>query len=578
MITIPNQQFSDPVLEYATRVVSGDILAGEKIKQACQRELDDRERIESDDKFKYHFDAPNVERVLKFMAQIPSPTGEKVKLALFQKWIVGELFGWRDERGNRRYHNAFVSLARKNGKSYLASDIEIATLLLEHKPIRGRQILNVANSFDQACLAFNMARNNLNQLLKDHSQLRRRITVQKKEISDSTTDSFIRPLPSKDSGRLLGYNPTTVVIDEYGIAKNRDVVEAIKSGQGQQDNALLCIISTSGKDLKAVMYDDYQIYSKVLRGESTLDDTFIAIYEQDDENEIYKPETWIKSNPIFEVDSMREKMTAKYQADIQTALAQDSLNTLLVFNFNMWRQASADTFISHDDWQKSVGTTPDLYGKEVLLGVDLSKNNDLTSVSWLIPTGDDNESWFADSHSWVGTKWGLVEKEKRDQINYEALEKAGECDITKLDSGVIDYREVFKFMVNMVEKYDLKVRAVCYDPALMTYLMGDFEDQGWPLVEVQQSAKNLSFSEKQFREWIYNGKITHADNKLLAIAVDNAIFKFNSTGLGYIDKEKYVNRIDPFVSLQFCWWYVSTQLLTERKADNDEIINSKSVF
>lgn len=239
---------TDYVLEYCNKVVNGEIVACRKIKNACRRSLNDRKR----DNFEYHFDNRKAMKAIKFMELIPSPTGEPIKLALFQKWIIGELYGWRDMNGNRRYHNAFISLSRKNGKSYLASCIEIATLLLERKPKRNKQVLNVANNFTQATLAFNMARSNLNHLCMISPSLRKRLNIRKKEIYDTKTDSFIEPLPSADTSRLDGYNPCLAVIDEYHGAKNHDVVNVLKSGQGQQDNALLCIISTSGFNLKGV--------------------------------------------------------------------------------------------------------------------------------------------------------------------------------------------------------------------------------------------------------------------------------------------------------------------------------------
>ncbi len=331
---------NDYVLDYATKVVHGEIIACRKIEEACSRELNDRKK----ENFEYHFDNKKVNKAIKFMELIPSPTGEPIKLALFQKWIIGELYGWRDKQGNRRYHNAFISLSRKNGKSYLASCIEVATLLLENKPARNRQILNVANNFSQATLAFNMARSNFEPFMYAFTFIAETFKRQKEEIYDTKTDSFIEPLPSADTSRLDGYNPCLAVIDEYHGAKNHDVVNVLKSGQGQQDNALLCIISTSGFNLKGAMYQDYKTYTDVLNGKNSLDDTFIAIYEQDSENEVYDDSTWIKSNPLFEVDSVRNKMSKKIHEDIKSALVQNDLNPILVKNFNLWRANSEILF------------------------------------------------------------------------------------------------------------------------------------------------------------------------------------------------------------------------------------------
>jgi len=165
----------------------------------------------------------------------------------------------------------------------------------------------------------------------------------------------------------------------------------------------------------------------------------------------------------------------------------------------------------------------------------------------------------------VGTKFGLIEKEKQDEINYTSLADAGYCDITTLNSGVIDYNEIFNFIKNMVDRDNLNVLGICYDPWSFGYLLGEFEKEGYPLIETSQGAKNLNFSEKQFREYVFNKQIIHPKNPLLDIAVINSIWRSSSAGVGFIDKTRYSNRIDPLVSIQFAWKFVSDQLLNKEE-------------
>jgi len=340
-----------------------------------------------------------------------------------------------------------------------------------------------------------------------------------------------------------------------------------ESSQQVGDNALLCIISTSGFNLKGAMYQDYKTYADVLNGKNSLDDTFIAIYEQDNENEVYDDTTWIKSNPLFEVDSIRDKMTEKIHQDLKSALAQNDLNPILVKNFNLWRANSENTFLKLDDWQKTEVKPIDIKSKKVVFAIDLSKANDLSSVSWIVPLDDGR--YYTDSHSWVGTKFGLIEKEKQDEINYTSLADAGYCTITDLQSGVIDYDQIFNFIKNMVDRNNLDVLGICYDPWSFGYLLGEFEKENYPLIETSQGAKNLNFSEKQFREYVFNKQIIHPKNPLLDIAVINSIWRSSSAGVGFIDKTRYSNRIDPLVSIQFAWKFVSDQLLNKEEKSNE---------
>ncbi len=99
----------------------------------------------------YYFDVKQARKAIKFMSLIPKTDGTKLEMALFQKWLIGSLYGWREKgTGNRRYNKAFISMARKNSKTYVASCIAIASLLLESKPAKNRQVLFVSNALKRS--------------------------------------------------------------------------------------------------------------------------------------------------------------------------------------------------------------------------------------------------------------------------------------------------------------------------------------------------------------------------------------------------------------------------------------------
>jgi phage terminase large subunit-like protein len=569
---------TDYVLDYCNKVLSGEIVANNKIKLACKRELSDRDRINNDDDFNYYFDSKQAIKAIKFMSLIPKTDGTKLEMALFQKWLIGSLYGWREKgTGNRRYNKAFISMARKNSKTYVASCIAIASLLLEDKPAKNRQVLFVSNALKQAKLGYNMVSSELRQVVKLSPSLRKVLDIKKKQITKLDDDSFCVAVAGK-AETLDGFNPTCAIIDEYHQAPNHDIYNVIKSGQGQQKNGLLCIISTSGFNLKGAMFEDYQVMADILNGKQANDRQFIAIWELDSRDEINEPNKWIKANPLFEVTSVKDLMMENLSNDVQTARQQNNLVPLLVKNFNMWYQSNEDSFISYSEWANTIVDRPDIHGKKIIFGIDLSKSNDLTSVSWIIP--QDDGTYYCDSHSWVATKYGLLEKMKADNINYQVLAQAGECDITDLESGVIDYQAIFDFIKRMVTDNDLKVEAICYDPWSFGYLLGQFEQEDWPLVETAQNNKTLSFPTKQFKEYLLNGQITHPNNHLLDIAVNNAILIFDSTGACRINKTKNNNKIDPLAALLNAWVYTSNEIIegTDNEADNEFYASDEFTF
>ncbi|AEV94895.1 terminase large subunit [Pediococcus claussenii] len=531
----------DSVKEYCLDVLANKIVAGQKIKQACQRHLDDLEK-QSSKEFPYYFDIGQAEKAIKLIEMLPKTDGTSLKMLPFQKFIVGSLYGWREDgTGYRRFRQAYISMARKNGKTFLASGMAVNTLLGEKLPAKNRQIMFVANSSGQAHLGYDMLSSSLNQIRKQSKYIRDRVKVQKQAITDLNSDSKAVVLAS-DTKSLDGMAGTLIVYDEFHKSKTREVYNVMKSGQVKEPNALLTIISTSGLDLNVPMYQEYQTLSKVLAGKSKADQYFVAIWELDDKEEVFEQSKWEKANPLFGDEDVRKQMTTSIQSDVDLAVEQGNLTPVLVKNFNMWEQARSDSYIAVEDWNKGLSSELDIHNRDVYFGVDLSKSSDLTAVSWLIPT--QNGRFYVDSHAFVATKYGLDHKIKTDGIDYRSLERKGECSITKLESGVIDYDDVFNFMREMVGKYNLVVKGVCYDPWSFDYLLPDFEKAGYPLIEIRQGVKTLGIPTKRFKEELIKGNIKHSDNKLLAFNVNNAILKYDINNNPMIDKAKASNKID----------------------------------
>ena len=552
------------MIKYVDDVLSGKIVAGKKIHLACERYKRDLERSKSDD-FPYYYDEKMARKACQFVQMLPLTDGGKFHLAEYQEWIVSELYGWRvKETGERRYTQGMVSMARKSGKTYLAASLAAIGLMMENKPAKNRQVLFVSNALKQAKLGYDMLSSSLRQVQKTSRLVRHRVKVQKERITDLPTDSFATALAS-DTNTLDGYAGTTIILDEYAAAKDRKVYDVLKSGQAQEPNSLLLIISTSGLDLNVPMYAEYKMLSDVLAGKKQADRYFIAIWELDDREEANKPETWIKANPIFEIPSIKKRMQPKIKDDVDLGIAQDDLVPVLTKNFNMWLQAADNSYISVDDWDKTEIETPDVTGRDVYLGFDMSKTNDLTAVSWIIPI---DGRFYVDSHSFVGTKYGLDKKIKLDGFNYRAGEKRGECSITTLDSGVIDTDEVFNYVKDLITKNNWNVKAVCYDGYNFNSVLTKFERElpSIPMREVRQGTITLNVPTREFRDNLFQKKITHNGNRLLRYSMINARIKEDNNGWQLQKKSRNSNnRIDPAAALMNAYVFARTYFDDQEK-------------
>lgn len=536
----------DKAVKYAEQVLSGKILANEKIKLACQRFKNELAK-QSTKEFPYHYDSKLAERVYKFIELLPTTDGKPLKLELFQRFILGNLYGWRlDSDDSRRFTRALLSFARKNGKTFIIACIGVVELLMEKSPARNRQILFTANGAKQAHLAFDMMTDQLNFIRNKSIYMRQRVKINKQRVTDLESNSFAVPLATENKPSIDGYNPSLAVMDEYHESKNYNILNSLKSGQVLNPNSLLAIISTAGYNLNSPFKKECDYAADILSGKQKADRYFVVMYSLDDKEEIYKPDMWIKANPLMSNDRLKKTMVEKIKSDLDIAVAQGKVNDVLIKNMNMFTQAREDSYISAEDWESAKMRKPDLKNRDVYFGIDLSKSNDLTAVSWLVPIG--NGRFYCDSHSFVGTKYGLENKIKRDGIDYVSMEKAGECSITRLDSGIIDYDSLVEFVQKLIGKYNWTVKAIAYDPYNAQTVITKFEKLNYPLFEVRQGLKTLNIPTRNFRDLLFDGKIKHSGNKILAYAVNNAIIKVVNNGW-QLDKAKNSNRIDPIAAL-----------------------------
>ena len=284
------------VKDYAEKVISGEILAGKKVILAAKRFINDLERQEDDD-FEYYFDNERANKVIGFMEILPDPkTMQAYPLADFQRFIIGNMYGWwrKDDNSKRRFRKGMLSMARKNGKSILISGVALYEFLLGNSPAFSRQIFCTANDKKQANIVFTMIKKRLNSLRSRDGDTKRGTKVVRDEIRNLDDYSYVRAL-SKDTGTVDGFEPHIGILDEYAASKTTEMMELLESGQALLDNSMIMIISTAGFDLNAPMHTvEYPYATKVLKGD-IVDDTYFAyIAEQDSVDEVEDPKNWIK--------------------------------------------------------------------------------------------------------------------------------------------------------------------------------------------------------------------------------------------------------------------------------------------
>ncbi|MEB5794099.1 terminase TerL endonuclease subunit, partial [Staphylococcus hominis] len=70
------------------------------------------------------------------------------------------------------------------------------------------------------------------------------------------------------------------------------------------------------------------------------------------------------------------------QKRVDEAVKKGTMFRVLVKNFNYWMQASEESYLDFNDWKKNE-TELDIKGTKTYIGLDLSRADDLTAVSFI---------------------------------------------------------------------------------------------------------------------------------------------------------------------------------------------------
>lgn len=542
----------DHVQKYIDEVEKGNILVCEKIQMAIDRHKKDIERSKRDD-FPYYYEPKYTQNIVKFISMLPDPkSGKPNKLALFQKFILGMLWGWRRKKDNtKRFRKAYLSLARKQGKSLIVSGIALYCLIYERNPRQARQIYATANKRDQAKIVFTMVKSQLKALRGKSKAIQKFTKVLQNELT-TTDDSFMKPL-SADADTLDGLDTLLGIFDEYALSKTTEMMDVIETSMGQQIEPLTIIISTASSKLNYPMYSiEYQYVTKLLKEEVVGDEYLALCWEQDNAKEVADTDMWIKSNPLMELSEQKERLTENKKRLLDEGKAKGSISNVLTKEFNIWVQSSQESYMSEEEWTSAVAPDyikqTDLTGREIYIGVDLSRVNDLTSISWVIPIREESK-FFVDSYSFVANRGGIEAKEKEDKTPYRQYEQAGYCTISSSPDGLIDYHDLVNWLTDFIESNNFELKGIFYDPYnagnVITDLSKFYEKE---MIEVRQGLITLNVPTKQFRTDVIKGKTVHSNNPLLNRAIRNAITKENNDTI-MIDKAMNRNKIDPLDAL-----------------------------
>lgn len=504
-LTALSRDLLNKYTDYAQRVINGDIVACQYVKLACQRYLDWMDR---DDMV---FIPEKVERVVNFIGKLRHFTGKMngkpFVLSDFQFWIICAIFGFY--RGDRRVvRNAYIELARKNGKSFFASAIALYMLIADGE--NNAEVELVANSTKQAKIVFQMCKNLVDGIDKKHKYFK----SYRDNIRFDYTKSFLQVL-SSDAGVNDGWNSLMTIIDEYHSAKDDSMYNVMKSSQGNRESPLMVVITTAGFNLFSPCYQLRRTNIEILQGVKTDDTVFAAIYTLDDGDDWQDSRNFIKANPNLGV-SVNEQWL---EEQITQAKNNSSLEVgVRTKNLNQWI-SSSDIWINNDQLLQSTKrlNLRNFSGLISYVGVDLAAVSDLTAVCALIPK--DGLFYFK---IWYYLPQSCLFNNSNAEL-YKKWERLGYLTITA--GNVTDYDYLLADLLKLNDT--VYIEKVAYDSYNATQWAINSEAAGLPLEPFSQALWNFNRPTKELERLIKCGKVVIDDNEITRWCFSNVSLKID---------------------------------------------------
>ncbi len=543
----------DRVTEYAHRVASGKVVAGELHILACKRHLNDLKRQRSED-FPYYYDPNKALEIIEYAETLTIAEGDApkpVKLLDSQAFDLGCTFGWfKTSNNKRRFRRRYKSVARQNGKTF--ENGIMGTYIAGFGGYNYGKLFTVATKKRQARLAWE----EMSKFITIDPDLGEYFDIKdyKSTIEALDTLCTIEAL-SREAGLEDGFRSIYASIDEIHQHRDNKIYKALYNGTRALDETLVSMITTRGDNLNSFCkeMDDYAI--KVLRGLSSAEDFFVDIYCLDPDDDIWSPTNWAKANPF--IASNAEKFEI-LKTDAQTAkdMGGSDLRDFLTKSLNMWVQNTDDQFILADKWQKcgSKRTLEDMRGRSCWVGLDLSSGGDLTTLSLEFPEeyiselGEAKEKCYFYSHSYM-PRGRLQEHIETDLAPYDLWES---MELITVTGGANDYKNDYKFIIKdlkrIKEEYDITFLGIGIDPHNADGILAELEEFGCPVVIIVQSCKSLNDATTDLQLLVKSEDLEYNEkNELLTWSFLNAKIVRNSFDEIKVDKKpgKRFKRIDP---------------------------------
>ena len=522
------------ILAYYQRIKDGSIIAGrwivllyEYIVSGLEKKLfffDQKKANAAIDWFEAHC----------FHTEGPKAPGN-IELELWQKAFLSCVFGIVDETGHRQFREVLLVVARKNGKSIIASGI--GKYIWQMDGGYGAKVFCCAPKLEQADIVYNNVwqmtildpeyqalkeeldeRDTHNVKIKDQSSLPKH---RQSDLCIPATNSSVKKI-AFSAKKSDGFNPSLAICDEIAAwegDKGLKQYEVMKSGMGARPEGLLLSCTTSGYVNDSIYDELIKRSTRFLLGDSKERRLLPFLYMIDDVEKWNDINELHKSNPNLGVS-----VSVDYLLE-EIAVADGSLSKRAEFitKYCCLKQNSSLAWLPSQVVARACGDALDLEdfrNTYCVGGIDLSQTRDLTAAVIVI---EKSAEFYAFAKFWLPAE-KIDEAEQRDGVPYRLYIQRGLLEAS--GDNFVDYNDCFNWFRQLVEEYQIFPLQVGYDRYSADYLTQQMKQYGFHMDDVYQG-DNLYGVIQETQGLLEDGKIHIGDNDLLKMHLLNCAIKMS---------------------------------------------------
>lgn len=523
----------DYVTKYADAIESGKIITSLAVKKTA---LHLREKIR-EPKGGFFFDEKKADKIITFFEKYLRHSkgkwgGRLIKLELWEKALLQAAFGFVDDDGNRQYQRVILIVAKKNGKSFIASGVGLYLLMADGES--GPEIYSVASTRDQAKIVWTEAKRMRNKAPSIRSRTRSTIS----EIAYDDMDGIFKPLAS-NADNLDGLNVSGVLMDEFQQWKNgMTLYNIMADGITARDQPMIFMTSTAGVVREDIYDEIYAEAKKIINGYSDPNGyqdirTLPFIYELDKRSEWTEEDKWVKANPNLGVSKSLKTLREKVERAKANPL---QVKNLLTKEFNI-PETAGDVWLTFEAIDnRATFDIGQLKPDYAIAGVDLSKTTDLTSACIIFNRPKDS-ALYVYSMFWMPAD-NVEKRTLEDKVPYDKWVEQGY--LRTCQGNTISYKDIISWFQELREKYDIYLSWVGYDSWSAQYFVDELSTLygDYTMEAVIQGKKTLSLPMQSLGKDLEAHRVNYNNNPVL---------KWNMTNVAVdVDKNGNIQPIKPF--------------------------------